>query len=164
MIIKFEMDIEEAEKAEIFANANLISFFKDIEGKYYTSDKMIELMKYNEIKLNIIEEIPSEKVKLLHNLLPREYADCMRFGDDVLRAFGYVNGFDVLIYINERAINEYAHELQKLGTRFFNYGPRLAYMWCGFNSKKDDLEVIHSLLLKLFPEEGEKMFKSISSP
>jgi hypothetical protein len=164
MIIKFDMDAEEAEKAEIFADANLISFFKDSEGKYYSSDKMIELMKYNEIKLNILEEIPSEKVKLFHNLLPREYADCMRFGDDVLRAFGYINGFDVLIYIDERAIKEYAHELQELGPRFFNYGPRLAYMWCGFNSKRDDPLVIHSLLIKLYPKEGEQMFKSISTP
>ena len=160
MIIKFDMSDEEAEKAELFAKANLLSFFKDSEGKYYTSDRMIELMRYNEVKFSIIEEIPSEKVRLLHSMPSREYADCMRFGDDVLRTFGYVSGFDLLIHIDEKAISEHAKELENLGSRFFNYG---RYLWCGFNSKYDDLTAIRNLLLKLFPKEGEQMFGSISS-
>ncbi len=158
MIVKFDMNAEEAEKAESFLNLNLLSFFKDCEGKYFTSSRMIELMKYNEVGLSIIEEIASEKVRLFHDLPQNDYDTCTRYDDDLLRAFGYANGFDVLIHIDEKAISEHANELQKLGSRFFNLG---SYIWCGFNSKHDDLTTIYNLLLKLFREKSEQMIKSI---
>lgn len=160
MIVKFAMDKEQRERADILASANLAVFYEDKEGNFFTSDEVMNFMRDCDIRLNVIEKIESEKIGVFHRLELADYIDCMQFGEDTLRAFAIVNNFDLLVHVEESTIPLLVDSLEALGRRFFYFGASMRYIWCGFNTASDDHGMIRELLVKLYPLHGGEMLNS----
>lgn len=160
MIVKFAMDQEERKRADVLAQANVVVFYEDEEGNFFTSDVIADFMRDCNIKLEIIDKIDSEKIGIFHRLDLADYVDCMQFGEDALRALAIANHFDVVVHVEESAILRIADSLEALGKRFFYFGASMKYIWCGFNSAVDGKQMIRDFLIKVYPLHGEEMFNS----
>lgn len=152
------MDELQRKRADVLASANLIFFCEDKDGNYFAGDKVVDFMRDCDIDLQEIEKIQSEKIGVIHRLELEDFIDCMQFGEDSLRAIAIVNGFNVVIHIEEGAIPLIIGSLEALGKRFFSFGASMKYIWCGFNTAVDDHKMIHDFLVEVYPLHGEEMF------